>query len=46
MIGARTVGDVAIVTQKPASMAAFYQNLLGMEGMLPEAFSLLQGGRS
>lgn len=46
MIGARLLGDVTVVTQDRASIDAFHQNLLGMEGMLPEAIPLLQGGRS
>jgi catechol 2,3-dioxygenase len=49
MTEAPTLGHVAIVTQDPAAMAAFYQDLLGMEvtlqGALPQLgdFAFLSG---
>src|SRR5919202_5959806 len=49
MNGTATLGHVAIVTQDPASMAAFYRDLLGLEitlqGALPQLgdFTFLSG---
>ena len=49
MTGVATLGHVAIVTQDPAPMAAFYQDLLGLEvtlqGSLPQLgdFAFLSG---